>query len=277
MRVNDPQAFFMDTVLPQIDGRLTDDLRRKYARVSLYPQAGFVALRSTPMLMLAALTGTGKSTTLDALAARRSSGEIDYVDDIPSRREVADLIAIPTAQALLKEAIEPVKDRTARFRYTRTFAESVAGGMARAFSWLYYRPEGETPIVSEGIRGGDEIGFALENYPAWRIAELALNPLTRLQRLSTRNDGFDQAAGSADVSFLPEAFQEAARAALARGEISPKALSIMEAEAASYGLTPCEHANGAGRYRRIEADGLTVDEITDQIVEQLKRMRDADD
>jgi hypothetical protein len=243
----------------------------------LYPQAGFVALRSTPMLMLAALTGTGKSTTLDALAARRSSGEIDYVDDIPSRREVADLIAIPTAQALLKEAIEPVKDRTARFRYTRTFAESVAGGMARAFSWLYYRPEGETPIVSEGIRGGDEIGFALENYPAWRIAELALNPLTRLQRLSTRNDGFDQAAGSADVSFLPEAFQEAARAALARGEISPKALSIMEAEAASYGLTPCEHANGAGRYRRIEADGLTVDEITDQIVEQLKRMRDADD
>jgi hypothetical protein len=60
MRVNDPQAFFMDTVLPQIDGRLTDDLQRKYARVSLYPQAGFVALSQTPMLMLAALTGTGK-------------------------------------------------------------------------------------------------------------------------------------------------------------------------------------------------------------------------
>jgi hypothetical protein len=277
MRVNDPQAFFMDTVLPQIDGRLTDDLQRKYARVSLYPQAGFVALRSTPILMLAALTGTGKSTTLEALAARRESREIDYADDIPSRREVADWIAIPTAQAFLKEAIAPVKDRRERFRYTRAFAEIVEGGMARAFSWLYYRPEGETAIVSEGIRGGDEIGFALANYPAWRIVELALNPLTRLQRLSARNDGFDQAAETADVSFLPEALHEAARTALARGEISPKALSIMQAEAASYGLTPFEHTNGAGRYRRIEADDLTVDDITDQIVEQLKGMRHAND
>ena len=47
---------------------------------------------------------------------------------------------------------------------------------------------------------------------------------------------FDQAAGEADVSFLPPAIREQARALLASGEITEKALKIMRAEAENYGL-----------------------------------------
>ena len=55
---------------------------------------------------------------------------------MPSRRELADWIAIPTAQALLGDPLALVSDRVRRFAYTRTFAEHVPGGMAAAFSWL---------------------------------------------------------------------------------------------------------------------------------------------
>ena len=77
----------------------------------------------------------------------------DAMKVIPSRREVADWITIPTAQVILDEPIQPVADRVQRFQYTRTFAEHVPGGQAAAFSWIQVSDGYHGLILSEGIRG----------------------------------------------------------------------------------------------------------------------------
>ena len=106
-----------------------------------------------------------------------------------------------------------------RFSYTRSFAERVPGGMAAVFSWLYLADSFTDLIFSEGIRGENEIRYALTRFPAWQIVELTLDPLTRLRRLSERRDRFDRALGDADLSFLPCDLRDEAQAMLEAGEI----------------------------------------------------------
>ena len=76
------------------------------------------------MLMLVALTGTGKSTTLEILRERIGGRGLGI---IPTRREVADWIAIPLAQVLMGEAIAPVPDRVRRFALHPVFRRKSAG------------------------------------------------------------------------------------------------------------------------------------------------------
>ena len=224
------------------------------------------------LLMLVALTGTGKSTTLRLL--REQIGEFG-AGVIPSRRELADWIAIPTAQALSGETIEPLRDRLRRFEYTRFFAERVEGGMSAAFSWLNLANDFDGPLLSEGIRGEDEIRYALENFPCWQIVELTLNPLTRLRRLSGRDENFDQAGGTADLSFLPRALQAEGEALFNAGEISPKALAIIRAEAASYGFYPFASGEAYASYHRVDVDGCTPNEIAAAVSGVLDRRKNA--
>jgi hypothetical protein len=269
------RTFYLESVLPQVDASLTDAMQQKYPGVRLRPEVGAVSLRQLPVLMLAALTGTGKSTTLDILAKRRAAGQTRYLDDIPARREIADLIAIPTAQVLAGDALRPVKDRVKRFHYTRIFADRVPGGLAAAFSWLYYHSVDDIPIVSEGIRGHREIAFALEECPGWQVMELTLDPVTRLKRLSSRNDAFDQANGRVDMGFLPELLRGQASAALLCGKITPEAITIMQAESANYGLMPYDRADRAN-YRCLAVDGLSAGVIADAVEQRLERQKRAD-
>ena len=140
---------FISAVLPQTG----DTLARRYPAISLSPRAGYMPLSECALNMLVGLTGCGKSTTLAMLGG----------GGIPSRREVADAIAIPFAQSLAGEPLHPVHDRLRRFDHTRRFAEAAHGGMARAFSWLRLRENGEIPIT-EGIRGDNEIRHALRSF-----------------------------------------------------------------------------------------------------------------
>ncbi len=263
--MSDGLSYFLDHVLP--NHPQADAFIAKYPQVSLQPTATSQPLTQVPVLMLVALTGTGKSTTLNLLSAMRDSGELRFVDAIPSRREIADFIVIPTAQTLLGDSIQPVSDRVRRFYYTRTFAQHFSGGIAQAFSWLQLEhPSGET-IISEGVRGETEITYALENCPRWRVIELTVDTLTRLKRLSSRDDKFDQAQGSVDVGFLPDDVQIDALLALNSGEISPQALTILRAEAENYDLTPAnihhEH------YRCLRTDELTPEQVAEQVASVL--------
>lgn len=266
--MTDGLRYFLDHVLPTHPQ--ADAFFVKYPHVSLLPTAHSQPLTQIPVLMLVALTGTGKSTTLNLLTEMRDSGELRFVDAIPSRREIADFIVIPTAQTLLGESIQPESDRVRRFYYTRTFAGHFSGGIAQAFSWLQLEhPSGET-IISEGVRGEAEITYALKNCPRWRVIELTVNTLTRLKRLSSRDDKFDQAQGSVDVSFLPENVQAEALGALNSGDISPQALTILRAEAENYDLTPANLSHE--RYQLIRTDDRSPQEVAAQVALTVQEM-----
>ena len=90
--------YYLEKVFPKL--RLP--LAEKYPLVSLEECAGLRALGQHPLLMLVALTGTGKSTTLELLQRRLGTG---CADVIPSRRELTDWILIPLAQALADEPL----------------------------------------------------------------------------------------------------------------------------------------------------------------------------
>ena len=257
------QAYYLREVYPRLSLPLAD----KYPLTSLRAGAGQRPLGERPLLMLVALTGTGKSTTLDLLRQRIGAGGLDI---IPSRREVADWIAIPLAQSLAGEPLAPVSDRVQRFAYTQQFAQRVPGGMAAAFSWLYFAESHQGLVLSEGIRGPQELRFALGRFPRWQIVELTLHPLTRLRRFSQRDDAFDQAPSRADLSFLPRAMRAEARALLAAGEISPQALAIIGAEAANYGLAPFAAGAAYANYHRLAVDGASPAQVAEAVLAILQ-------
>lgn len=254
--------------LREVQPRLDLPLAEKYPLVSLAAGDGRQALGQRALLMLVALTGTGKSTTLDTLRARLGGTGQGI---IPSRRELADWIAIPMAQALAGAPIEPIRDRRRRFACTRRFAEQVPGGMAAAFSWLYLAANCDEGLLSEGIRGDDEIRYALAHFPRWRIVELTLNPVTRLCRLSARRDAFDRAGGGADVSFLPRRWREEAKALVKAGEITAEALAIVKAEAANYGFDPFAEGRAHPNYHRVAVDGLSPGDVAEAVIRLCER------
>lgn len=231
--------------------------------ITLTARDGWVALASVPVVMLVGMTGSGKSTTLAALVAQ---GNFSESDTIPSRRSLTDQFIIPLAQHTLNEPIAPVKDRAERFRLTRAFREQVmAGGAAEAFGQLYIPIPTHTPL-SEGVRGVDEIRWALA-YSQWRIVELAVEPLERLRRLSQRDDPFDQiSADSISWDFLPESQRDLAREQLQRGAIHPKAVAIVQAEAQNYGDTRGQIAPHP-RYLRLQTDDLTPSQVAEQVLQ----------
>lgn len=267
-RIDDGKKMdWRDYYLREVYPRLDPPLAEQYPLVSLVEGDGFRPLGEQALLMLVALTGTGKSTTLDMLRAPMGGCGMGL---IPSRRELADWIAIPMAQALAGEPIKPVKDRRRRFAYTRRFAEQTPGGMAAVFSWLNLAADYDGYLISEGIRGENEIRYALENFPRWRIVELTLHPLARLCRLSGRRDDFDRAGGSADVSFLPSRLQEEARALVNAGEITGEALAIVQAEASNYGFDPFADGREYANYHRIEVDDRSPEDVAAAVMRIIK-------
>ncbi|MCY3916800.1 MAG: hypothetical protein OXG49_12375 [Chloroflexi bacterium] len=238
-------------------------LAQKYPHVSLVGGDGFRPLGECALLMLVALTGTGKSTALDRLRARLGGAGMDV---IPTRRELADWIAIPMAQALADEPIEQVRDRARRFACTRRFAEQAPGGLAAAFSWLWLADSCDGLLFSEGIRGRNEIRYALDHFPRWQIVELTLPPLTRLRRLSERREDFDRAGGTADLTFLPRQLRREAAALVKAGEITAAALAIVEAEAANYGFTPFADGAAYPNYHRVDVEERSPEEVAEAII-----------
>lgn len=272
--MTDPRTYYAETVWPQLADDLKADLSARYPNVRLTPETGFTPLPDVPVLMVVGLTGTGKSTTLARLGEMRGTGTLRYCDDIPDRRELADLIVIPTAQAIAGEEVRPVKDREQRFELTRRFAQQFnAGGSAAVYGWLYYQWDGHTPLLSDGLRGPGEIAYALKHYPRWQVCELWVDPVTRLRRLSHREDRFDFLANSSelrDLSFLPKGRRLEVMRLLESGEVTPKAVITARAEAQNYGGAAYDADNRTPRYRCIQIDDMTPDEVAKAVVEFMQ-------
>ena len=267
--MNNHYTFFVEHVWPQVPQNLKARVYERYPNMRIGREPGCVPLPKLPVCMVIGLTGTGKTTALKHLAEMRREGSLHYRDDIPTRRELADFIIIPTAQVLGGEPVQPVIDREQRFGYTYKFAhEFESGGSAAAYGWLHYHGDTDTPLLSDGLRGPREIAYALEHYPQWSAIELWVDPITRLQRLTDRSDMFDyvsQRQSTIDLSFLTTDQQNAAQQALAKGIVSPQAIITARAESQNYGQEPFDRANTTARYHCVEIDDLTPQGVAQQI------------
>ena len=152
------------------------------------------------LLILIGLTGTGKTTTVDAL---RDAG-LDF-SLLPNRRELTDQYIIQYLQEQEDVPLKPVTDRTERFTYTRRYREIHPGGMAEALErWSMANPStssgqvGQLSIVNDelrifdGLRGENEVTYAAQNLTDVWFLFLDAPAFVRVERLLGRNDAFDQ-------------------------------------------------------------------------------------
>lgn len=150
------------------------------------------------LLILVGLTGTGKTTTVNALRDVGLNFQL-----LPNRRAITDEYIIGYLQKLDGEPVVPVRDRTKRFGYTRRFREMFAGGMAEALrEWLIVNGErlmvnGES-LIFDGLRGENEIVRAVKLFPEARFLFLHAPDFVRVQRLVQRQDAFDAVAVDGD-------------------------------------------------------------------------------
>ncbi len=265
------KLYYLNAVFPYVSAEVKERALLRYpdVRLSLAPEDGFTPLGEHNLVMLVGMTGSGKSTTLRHL---REMDTFAFVDAIPSRRDLADLVLIPSAQVIRQEAIYVIKDRVYRFRYTRyAHQEFVPGGTAEVFAWLDYRT-GSERILSEGVRGAEEIKYALQ-YTRWRIAELWVDPVQRLQRLSQRGEAFDQVnnADAEDLSFLPADRADEVRALLASGNITPQAIATVREETVNYGGAPYDIDNNTANYRCFPTNGLTPQQVAASVAQWIQQ------
>jgi hypothetical protein len=152
---------------------------------------GWECVADRPLLVVVGVTGVGKSTALQAL----QDAGLDY-HLLPDRRDLTDRLIIPSIQVQRGEALEPVRDRSQRFAYTRSFREQHAGGMAYALSQLWIDPELlDGALLFDGLRGADEARHAASLLPLALFVVLEAPDVTRVSRLMGRGDPFDQIGG----------------------------------------------------------------------------------
>ncbi len=165
---------------------------------SLEARPGLGPIRDIPLVVLVGLTGVGKTSLVQALGLPR----------LPDRRALVDLFVLPRYGA------RPPLPREERFRLTRRFREEFPGGVAQVLAQGYAEPH--PLLLFDGLRGREEVAFALEHLPKARFILLQAQEATRLKRLLTRKDAFDRAG-------LPEGGWEALES-LAQGVLTPDEL-----------------------------------------------------
>ncbi|MCX7741338.1 MAG: AAA family ATPase [Meiothermus sp.] len=154
-------------------------------------------LPELPLLILVGLTGVGKTSLLKHLG----------YPTLPDRREIVDRYVLP------RYGYNPATqlDRGQRFALTRRFRQEHPGGVAEILLESWARPT--WPLILDGLRGAEEVGFALEKLPKSYFIVLEARDLTRLARLLQRDDRFDRVALGED--------ERAQVQRLAQGVLSP--------------------------------------------------------
>jgi hypothetical protein len=139
-----------------------------------------------PILVVVGLTGVGKSTTIEHLTRLLPF----FV--LPDRRDLADRVVIPAVQDELGVPRTPVRDRLERFRLTARYRERHQGGIAHALTRLRVDPAAlGGHLIFDGLRGTDEIQWAIAHLPRSRFLGLRAPESIRLLRLLGRHQNFD--------------------------------------------------------------------------------------
>ncbi|MDY7012805.1 MAG: AAA family ATPase [Cyanobacteriota bacterium] len=149
-----------------------------------------VGLATQPLLILVGVTGTGKSTTLEAIEKSGLTFEL-----LPDRRTLTSQFIIPTV-AQWDGQIEQTFCRIERLKCTRRYRERFPGGMAHVLTQLRVVPQPVSMFVFDGLRGENEVRYAAKAFPKARFIVLEASDRDRLQRLLHRQDTFDRTAQS---------------------------------------------------------------------------------
>lgn len=191
------------------------------------PEAGWLPLKETNLLIIVGVTGVGKSSTVNALAAAGLAVAL-----LPNRRELTDRFMITHLQRQDGGAITPISDRAARFEYTRRYRAQFPGGMGHTVAQLFIDRQALTAewLIFDGLRGKNEVREAAAQLPNARFLLLDAPDFVRVQRLLQRNDAFDQITAtqtmlsSTDLGHAAQLFSdteiEALLAIVDRGEIT---------------------------------------------------------
>jgi hypothetical protein len=162
---------------------------RAEVRLDTEAPADWQPITEQPIVIVVGVTGVGKSTTIDHLARRLPC----FV--LPDRRDLADRVVIPAAQDDLGLPRASERDRLERFRLTARYRELHPGGMAHALSrWRIDPSVHAGHLIFDGLRGVDEILWAIAHFPRSRFLGLRAPEAMRLLRLLGRHQGFDFAA-----------------------------------------------------------------------------------
>lgn len=172
---------------------MSDELRSMFDEISPglgYGEripSGWQRLAEQSLVILVGVTGVGKSTTLRAMQQMGAAFTL-----LPDRRTLTDHLIIAELQRSEGVTPRPVVDRRERFDYTRQYRQRYPGGMAHALAQLWVDPLQLTgPPVFDGLRGSNEVGYALEHLPHSRFVVLHAPDAVRIRRLLGRNDAFD--------------------------------------------------------------------------------------
>ena len=162
---------------------------------------GWQPIAAQPLLILVGLLGVGKTTAVATLA---QAGLVFRA--LPERRTLARMV-ITQMQVADGEPVRPV-DRIERLNYTRRYRERFPGGIAHLLAQAHVAPApAEQLLLFDGLRGEEEVRYAVEALPRAQFVALDAPDVLRLARMLTRNDPFDwvkRAATDGQASVAPE-------------------------------------------------------------------------
>ena len=173
--------------------------------------AGWRRLAELPLLVLVGGMGAGKSTTLRVLAGAGYGFRL-----LPNRRVLTDLLIVAPQQRAQGVPVQSLS-REGRLPYIRHYQERFPAGMAQAAAQLWLEPgfaastaTGQpVGLVLDGLRGEQEVRYALEEMPQARFLCLSCPERVRLERLLERRDPYDRfGVDYEDMEEIPVSFSQ---------------------------------------------------------------------
>jgi hypothetical protein len=167
-----------------------------YLGVGLPTPEGWTPLSESALLIFVGGMGAGKSTAIQWLLELEAEGEtvagVRKIVLLPNRRDLTDRLIIAPMQ---REEGRPVQrlDRLAKLDYITRYQQRYPAGLAYSLATCAVKTHVTDPLyVFDGLRGDEEIPYAVQALPRARFVALVASDFVRLWRLLERNDDYDQ-------------------------------------------------------------------------------------
>lgn len=159
--------------------------------------SGWQPLSTLRLVIIVGVTGTGKTTTTSNLSQNGLKFEL-----LPDRRFLTEKLIIAPLQ---REDGQEVKTlpRIQRVPYIRRYKRRHPAGLAYAISKLFVNPaDCEGFWIFNGLRGQEEVRYAVEAIPRAEFIVLDASDIVRAQRLIKRKDPYDRMGKREDETTI---------------------------------------------------------------------------